>query len=74
MNKPWYKSLTIVGILVFVICVLLDYLLGNFAPVEIHDSVSQVTIPVKAAATFTTVLGLRRAVGVKDEGAKPPEL
>jgi hypothetical protein len=74
MNKPWYKSLTVVGALVLGICIILDYVLGNYAPAEIAEQVAEVTVLVKPAAGFTTVIGLRRAVGVKDEGAKPPTL
>lgn len=74
MNKPWYQSLTVIGLLILAICVIVDYLLGNYGPQEIFDKVHQVTQPVEGAATFTTVIGLRRAVGVKDEGAKPPTL
>ena len=74
MNKPWYKSLTLISCLVFIGCVLAEYYLGKFGPPEIHDQIIQITVPVKAAAVFTTVLGLRRTVGVKDEGVKAPTL
>ena len=72
--KDMFKSLTVKSGFVWIVAILIDYYTKEYGAAEIYKQVHQIVVPVVAASSFTFVIGLRRAVGVKDNGVKPPPL